>query len=51
MKRDWAWTILLIIVAIITTGIVLYAKTDIFKQIADWFVWFYNGLKDFNWSN
>lgn len=51
MKKDWCWTILLIIVAVITTGVVLYAKTDIFKRIADWVVWFYNGLKDFNWSN
>jgi len=49
--KDKTLTISLIIVALITICIVLYAKTDVFKRIADWLVWFYNGLKDFNWSN
>lgn len=51
MKKEWTITIIIVIVTIITTIVVLYAKTDIFKRIAQAIVWFYNGLKDFNWNN
>lgn len=45
------WTGIMIAVAIISLGVILYQKTNFFPTIAKWLEWFYNGLKDFNWRN
>ena len=42
--------IMLIIVALIVTGIILYDKTIWFKRFIAWWSWAYNGLKKFHWD-
>lgn len=50
MKIDKLLTIVLICVAVITGGVVLYTQTDFFQKLIDGFIWFYNGLRTFHWE-
>lgn len=45
-----AITILIIIVALIVTGLILYQKTDWFKRFIAWWTWAYKGLRTFHWG-
>ena len=52
-KRNSGWYIfwIMLSVAIVTGFILLYQYTDFAKRFVEWWTWFYNGLKDFNWNN
>ena len=47
---NWVITIMIVIVALIATGFILYDKTDWFKRFIAWWGWAYNGLKTFHWG-
>lgn len=51
ISAGWAWFIVCLSVAIITGLIILYQKTDFAKRFVEFWEWFYNGLRDFNWNN
>lgn len=50
MKIEKIITIILVLVALITAGVVLYNETTFFQDMVNWFVWFYNGLRYFHWE-
>lgn len=50
MKIEKIITIILICVALITAGVVLYNETTFFQDFVKGFLWFYNGLRHFHWE-
>ena len=50
MKLDQILTNVLVLVALITLGVVLYTQTTFFQNFIYGFIWFYNGLRHFHWE-
>ena len=44
------WLGLSIGLVVISIGVVLYQKTEFFKKLIEWWNWFWNGLRNFNWE-